>query len=160
LRSFKPVIHDAWASAKKQPLPTFLSKITSKPSMAVQNMPVRILIADDNDIVRSAIREILEQRPGFKVCAEAANGERAVQMFKECTPDCVILDFSMPVMNGIDAAREIMRISPDVLLLLCTMYGSDVVSKAAAEVGVKRIVSKSGNFGDSLVSTIEALVAN
>ena len=80
-------------------------------------------------------------------------------MFKECTPDCVILDFSMPAMNGIDAAREIMRISPDVPLLLCTMYGSDVVSKAAAEVGVKRILSKSGNFGDNLVSIIKALVA-
>ena len=123
-------------------------------------MPVRILIADDNHLVRSAIREILEQHPGFKVCAEAANGQLAVQMFKECTPDCVILDFSMPVMNGIDAAREIMRIRPDVPLLLCTMYGSDVVSTAAAKAGVKRIVSKSGNFGDSLVSTIKALVAN
>ena len=120
--------------------------------------PVRILVADDSDIVRSAIREMLEQHPGFEVCGEAPDGHRAVEMFREYGADCVVLDFSMPVMNGIDAAREIMRICPGVPLLLCTMFGSDVVSKAEAEVGVKRIVSKSENLGKSLVSTIESLV--
>lgn len=60
----------------------------------------------------------------------------------------------MPVMNGIDAAREIMRICPEVPLLLCTMYGTDVVIKAAAEVGVKRVISKSDSLGKNLVSTM------
>jgi DNA-binding NarL/FixJ family response regulator len=74
-------------------------------------------------------------------------------------PDCVVLDFSMPVMNGIEFAREIMNIAPGIPLLLCTMYGSEQVTKAAKEVGVKRIVSKSEKLSTNFIATIDALVA-
>ena len=122
-------------------------------------MPTTILIVDDNDFVRAAMRKILEARADFKVCGEATNGRQAVEKFRSLRPDCVVLDFSMPVMNGIDAAREIMKIAPGIPLLLCTMYGSEQVTKAAKEVGVKRIVSKSEKLSTNLIAIIDALVA-
>jgi two-component system, chemotaxis family, chemotaxis protein CheY len=122
-------------------------------------VPTTILIVDDNDFVRAAMRKILEARADFKVCGEATNGRQAVEKFRALRPDCVVLDFSMPVMNGIDAAREIMKIAPGIPLLLCTMYGSEQVTKAAKEVGVKRVVSKSEKLSANLIATIDALVA-
>ena len=70
-------------------------------------MPTTILIVDDNDFVRAAMRKILEARADFQVCGEATNGRQAVEKFRALRPDCVVLDFSMPVMNGIDATRQI-----------------------------------------------------
>ena len=122
-------------------------------------VPTTILIVDDNDFVRAAMRKILEARADFQVCGEATNGRQAVEKFRALRPDCVVLDFAMPVMNGIDAAREIMKIAPGIPLLLCTMYGSEQVTKAAKEVGVKRIVSKSEKLSTNLIATIDALVA-
>jgi DNA-binding NarL/FixJ family response regulator len=122
-------------------------------------MPTTILIVDDNDFVRAAMRKILEARADFQVCGEATNGREAVDKFRALRPDCVVLDFSMPVMNGIDAAREMMNIAPGIPLLLCTMYGSEQVTRAAKEVGVKRIVSKSEKLSTNLIATIDALVA-
>jgi DNA-binding NarL/FixJ family response regulator len=119
---------------------------------------IRILIVDDNELVRTCMRKILEMDARFSICGEATNGAEAVRLFQDLTPDCVVLDFSMPVMNGIDAAREITRLSPGVPLLLCTMFKSDQLIRAAAEVGVRRIVSKSEKLSSNLVNTIESLV--
>jgi len=122
------------------------------------NVPIRILIVDDNELVRAAMRKILEMNPRFTVCGEATNGQEAVKLFRELSPDCVVLDFSMPLMNGIDAAREMYQLAPGVPLLMCTMFKSDQLVRAAAQVGVNRIVSKSEKLSTNLVSTIEALV--
>jgi DNA-binding NarL/FixJ family response regulator len=121
-------------------------------------LAIRILIVDDNEIVRRAMRKILEMHSRFQVCGEASDGEEAVRVFRELMPDCVVLDFSMPLMNGIDAAREITHLSPGVPLM-CTMFKSAQLIKAAEEVGVKRIVSKSEKLSSNLVNTIELLVA-
>lgn len=123
-------------------------------------MPVRILIVDDNDIVRKAMKKILESDGKFEVCGEACNGDEAIRCFRALKPDCVVLDFSMPVMSGIDAAREITQMDPTVPLLMCTMFKSDELTRAAHQVGVKRIVSKSEKLSVNLVNTIEALVAS
>ena len=120
--------------------------------------PTRILIVDDNELVRRCMRKILEQDSHFEICGEATNGEEAVRLFRELSPDCVVLDFSMPVMSGIDAAREMTKLSPGIPLLMCTMFKSDELMRAAAEVGVKRIVSKSEKLSSNLVNTIESLV--
>ena len=122
-------------------------------------MPIRILIVDDNEIVRRCMRKILETNARFTICGEATNGEEAVGLFRELAPDCVVLDFSMPVMSGIDAARQMSQLSPGVPLLMCTMFKSDELIRAATEVGVKRVVSKSEKLSSSLTDTIESLVA-
>jgi DNA-binding NarL/FixJ family response regulator len=122
-------------------------------------MPIRILIVDDNDLVRRCMRKLLEINPRFSICGEATNGEEAVQLFRQMSPDCVVLDFSMPVMSGIEAARQISQMSPGIPLLMCTMFKSDELIRAATEVGVKRVVSKSEKLSSSLVDTIESLVA-
>lgn len=123
-------------------------------------MPIRILIVDDNQIVRKAMKRILEVNGNFEVCGEACNGDEAIRCFRALRPDCVVLDFSMPVMSGIDAAREITKMDPSVPLLMCTMFKSDQLTAAAQQVGVKRIVSKSEKLSINLVSTIEALIAS
>jgi len=122
-------------------------------------VPIRILIVDDNELVRRCMQKILDSHSGFQVCGEATNGEEAVRVFRELKPDCVVLDFSMPLMNGIDAAREISQMSPGVPLLMCTMFKSDQLVRAAEEVGVNRIVSKSEKLSSNLVNTIESLVS-
>jgi DNA-binding NarL/FixJ family response regulator len=122
-------------------------------------VPIRILIVDDNELVRRCMRKLLEINPRFSICGEATNGEEAVRLFRERAPDCVVLDFSMPIMSGIDAAREMSQISPGVPLLMCTMFKSDELIRAATEVGVKRVVSKSEKLSSSLVDTIESLVS-
>jgi len=122
-------------------------------------MPIRILIVDDNELVRRCMQKILETHPRFQVCGQATNGEEAIALFRELSPDCVVLDFSMPVMSGIDAARQISQLSPGIPLLMCTMFKSDELVRAATQVGVKRIVSKSEKLSSNLVNTIESLVA-
>ena len=73
---------------------------------------IRILVADDHEVVRSGLRTILERQPGFEVIGEAANGLEAVQTALATKPDVVILDYSMPVKNGVEATREIRRSAP------------------------------------------------
>lgn len=73
-------------------------------------MAVKILIADDHEIVRQGIRRVLEAKPEWEICGEAANGQEAVRLAQELTPDIIIMDVSMPVMSGFEAADEISRL--------------------------------------------------
>ena len=75
-------------------------------------MPVRILIADDNEVVRLGLRALLNPNRDWEVCGDATNGRDAITMVWELSPDVIILDLSMPVMNGFEAAGEIRRIAP------------------------------------------------
>jgi DNA-binding NarL/FixJ family response regulator len=140
--------------------PANLFAICSSNKRESPGVPIRILIVDDNELVRRSMRKILETSPGLEVCGEATNGEEAVREFRELHPDCVVLDFSMPLMNGIDAAREISQLSPGIPLLMCTMFKSDQLIRAAEEVGVKRVVSKSEKLSSNLVNTIQSLVSS
>jgi len=110
--------------------------------------------------VRRALRSCIEEKQGWQVCAEADNGASAIQLFRELRPDAVVMDFSMPVMNGLEAAREISRIDPTVPLLMCTMFRSEQLVTAVRKVGVKQVLSKSEGLGSNLVSAIEGLLHN
>jgi two-component system, chemotaxis family, chemotaxis protein CheY len=118
----------------------------------------RILIVDDNPAVRRAMRRIIEQTSDFEVCGEAEDGNTAVERFRELRPDAVVLDFSMPVKNGLEAAREITLLSPTTPLLMCTMFKSEQLVREAREVGIKQVVSKGEKLGSNLTMTIRALL--
>lgn len=76
---------------------------------------------DDSEVVRRGIARLLAQHPGWAVCGEAANGKEAVEKARQLAPDVVVLDFAMPVMNGIEAARQIRAVHPNTALILCSM---------------------------------------
>ena len=110
-------------------------------------MPNRILLADDHAIVRQGLKALLE-REGFSVVAEAEDGQAAVRAARERCPDVAVLDFSMPLLNGRDAAREILRLCPRAKAILLTMHTDDHYVLEALQVGVKGYVVKSQAAGD------------
>jgi len=87
-------------------------------------MAYRILLADDHTIVRQGLRAILE-REGYEVVGEAADGREAITYAEKFRPDVAVLDISMPLLNGIDAAREVAKVSPRTKTVLLTMYTED-----------------------------------
>jgi two-component system, chemotaxis family, chemotaxis protein CheY len=101
-----------------------------------------ILIVDDNPSVRNVLRSAVELNTDWNVCGEAENGAMAVDKVREMNPDMVILDLSMPVMNGLEAARRIRKISPGVYIILFTMHASTQLSNEARHAGVNEVVSK------------------
>ncbi len=110
-------------------------------------MPIQILLADDHMIVRQGLKGLLE-REGFKVCGEAADGREAVRLAGACHPDVVVTDLSMPGLNGIDAAREIMNQLPKTKTILLTMYGDDAHILQALSAGVSGYVLKTQAASD------------
>ena len=105
-------------------------------------MPVRVLVVDDHAIVRAGFRALLE-RKGFEVSGEAVNGHEAVRLARELKPDIVLLDVSMPLMNGVDAGREIQRAHKDTHVVLLTMHAEDHLMAAALRAGIRAYVLKS-----------------
>jgi DNA-binding NarL/FixJ family response regulator len=118
--------------------------------------PLRILIADNHEVVRAGIRSLLETRPGWEVCAEVASGREAVQEAKKCKPDVAILDIVMPDLNGLDAARQILKTLPDTQVLILTMHQSEELANEAFEAGARGYMLKS-DAGAELVIAVEAL---
>jgi DNA-binding NarL/FixJ family response regulator len=104
--------------------------------------PIRILVVDDNAAIRRYIRGVLEQHVGWRVCDEARNGQEAVDRFRSTQPDVIILDFQMPHMNGLDAARIITDLSPHTPILMVTLYLSKQLSEEARKVGVRGTCAK------------------
>lgn len=105
-------------------------------------MPTRFLIADDNRLWRRGLRQLIEQHPGWTVCAEADDGRQAVANALESRPDFVILDFAMPHMDGIRAANEIRRAIPKVVILLCTIHEAQAVESHALAAGIQGLLPK------------------
>ena len=105
-------------------------------------MPVRILIADDHDVVREGVRSILKKRPEWQVCGEAANGQEAISHIETLRPDVVILDITMPKMSGLDVARKILRNDTQSRILMFTMHDSDTVGEAVRGTGAHGLVLK------------------
>ncbi|MGA9882531.1 MAG: response regulator transcription factor [Candidatus Acidiferrales bacterium] len=104
---------------------------------------LRILLADDNDRVRPMLSSIISQAdPGWEVCSEVANGQLAVERAAELKPDLVILDFSMPVLDGISAGRQIRSMLPHVPVLLYTFIASARIENAAKEAGIHSVIEK------------------
>jgi DNA-binding NarL/FixJ family response regulator len=120
---------------------------------------LRILVADDHEIVRQGLRSLLETRPGWEVCGEASDGWEAVNKAAELHPDVVALDVGMPNLNGLDAARQILRNDPRQKVLFLTIYESDQLARSVAAVGAKGLILKS-DAGKDLINAVDALQRN
>ncbi|HEX6502341.1 MAG TPA: response regulator transcription factor [Terriglobales bacterium] len=101
-----------------------------------------ILIVDDHPAVRRALRLAFERQPGFTVCGEAEDGFDAIGQAKKLSPDLIVLDLRMPVMDGLEAARELKRLFPHVPLMMLTCYHSSAAEKEARASGVTAVFSK------------------
>ncbi len=117
---------------------------------------IRILIADDHEIVRRGVRAVLEGHPGWMVCGEARTGREAVAKAIELQPDIVVLDVSMPELNGLEATRQIRRAVPAKILIL-TVHESDQMVTEVLEAGAHGYILKT-DAGRQLVEAIRALL--
>jgi len=117
---------------------------------------LRILIADDHEVARRGIRSLLESHPGWEVCAEAKDGRDAVELATRMKPDLVLLDIGMPNLNGLEAARQILAITPNVAILILTMHDSDNVIREVLRAGARGFLLKS-DAGRDLVAAVDAL---
>lgn len=117
---------------------------------------LRILLADDHDLVRRGLRALLEAHPGWSICAEAQTGREAVTKAEEERPDIAILDVTMPELNGVEAARRILKVSPSTEILVLSVHYSDQLIRDVLDAGVRGCVAKSDS-GRDLTIAVEAL---
>lgn len=103
---------------------------------------LRILIADDHDIVREGLRRLLQSQPRWSICDEAANGREAVTKAKLLKPDVVVMDFSMPELNGLEATRQIRKALPRTEVLILTMHDSEPLAREILAAGARAFVLK------------------
>lgn len=121
-------------------------------------MPFSVLIADDNPTVRRSLRTLIEVSTEGKVCGEADNGAVAIEQAVTLRPDVVILDLGMPVLNGLEAARQISQNVPRAALLMFTMHANEHLARVADEVGIRRVISKADG-AEELIDAITSVVA-
>jgi len=133
-----------------------LSHIMTRDTEQLPTMAARILIADDNPHVRHSLRTLLERNPEWEICGEAVDGKDAVRKARQLSPDLIVMDFLMPGMNGLEAAREISRTVPDMPILICTMYLSQQLTEVAKRAGLRGAVAKTGV--DQVAKGVEALL--
>ena len=119
----------------------------------------RLLLADDHEIVRMGLRALIQEHRGWEVVAEARDGKEAVEKAKLFRPDIAILDIGMPVLNGLEATREIVTSVPQTKVLILTIYDSDGVIQRVLKAGARGYALKTGGCND-LFSAIEALNQN
>ena len=117
---------------------------------------LRILIADDHDIIRRGLRQLLTSRPDWEICAEAKTGREAVSLAEQFKPEIVVMDISMPDLNGLEAARRIHKLFPNTGILILTLHFSDQLVRDIVEAGARAYIMKSDADRD-LVSAVEAL---
>src|SRR5260370_2407914 len=122
-------------------------------------MKLRILIADDHEVVRRGLCTLLKAHEGWEICGEARDGREAVEMAKLMKPDVVILDIGMPNLNGLAAARQLAQQDPNQKIIILTLTDSDQVIREALDAGARGFVLKSDAARD-LVSAVEALQRN
>jgi two-component system chemotaxis response regulator CheY len=116
----------------------------------------RVLIVDDSAVLRKILRLHLEHDSAWEVCGEAENGQVAIEKVRQLRPDLVILDLLMPVMDGLEAARQIRSIAPRTLMVLYTMQNSEGLLPVAQAAGVEDVISKSDG-ATTLLSALDAL---
>ena len=117
---------------------------------------LRILVADDHEVVRRGMRALLEVRPEWEVCAEAANGREAIELAKQMKPDVVVMDISMPELNGLEATRQILKVLPRTEVLILTLHESEQLIHRVVESGARAYILKS-DAGRNLVEGVAAL---
>jgi DNA-binding NarL/FixJ family response regulator len=124
--------------------------------MVMTTTAVRILIADDHDVMREGTRAVIERQPGWEVCGVAATGREAVEQAFALEPDVVVMDMSMPELNGLDAAQQIKRRLPQTEILIFTAHQTDELIREVFEAGAKSFIFKS-EAHHFLVEAIQSL---
>ena len=116
----------------------------------------RVLIADDNVYVRYVIRTFLQDQVGIEICGEADNGVEALEKTRQLKPDLVLLDLSMPSLNGAEVALVLKNTTPHVRIIMFTMYSSKISASLTSALGVDAVLSKPDDM-DHLVESINAV---
>ena len=117
---------------------------------------MRILVVDDHDIIRRGLNQLLTMRQGWEVCGEAKTGREAITLAEQLQPEIVVMDVSMPEMNGLEAARRIHKSFPKIGILILTMHFSDQLVREIVAAGARGYILKSDTSRD-LVSAVEAV---
>jgi DNA-binding NarL/FixJ family response regulator len=117
---------------------------------------LRILLADDHDVVRRGLRHLLEQNPEWEVCGEAVTGREAVEMASKLMPHVVVLDLTMPELNGLEATRQIHKAQPATEILVFTMHESEQLIREVLAVGARGYLLKS-DAAALIISAVETL---
>jgi CheY-like chemotaxis protein len=118
-------------------------QLVLKGPRASRAMPKKILVADDNAMIRKSLCRIFEMEEHYDLCAEAVNGEEAIALAKQHKPDLIVLDFQMPVMNGIEAAYLLKRIMPDVPIILFTLHADTMLYALGPDSPIDLVIAKS-----------------
>jgi DNA-binding NarL/FixJ family response regulator len=118
--------------------------------------PLRIVVVDDHAVVRRGIRALLESQPGWEISAEASTGRDAVELAKRLQPDIVVMDLSLPELNGLDATRQVLKESPRTEVLVLTMHHSEELAQQVLQAGARGYVLKS-DADESLIAAVESL---
>ena len=121
---------------------------------ADENLLMRILIAEDHKVIRCGIRGILTRRPEWEICGEAVNGLEAVRLAKKLRPDIIIMDIGMPIMNGLEATRQVIKDDRDSKVLILTMHEAESLVETARRVGACGYLVKS-QAGGNLIKALE-----
>src|SRR5437867_3505455 len=117
---------------------------------------LRIVVVDDHAVVRRGVRALLESQPGWEVSAEATTGREAVEVAKRLQPDIVIMDLTLPELNGLDATRQILSESPRTEVLVLTMHQSEELARSVLQAGARGYILKS-DADESLIAAVDSL---
>jgi DNA-binding NarL/FixJ family response regulator len=117
-------------------------------------MAKRVLVADDHPLIRKMLCQLFEREDDYDICAEAENGQEAIELALKHRPDLIILDFAMPVLNGPETARQLKKIMPDVPIILFTQHATGI-TLAESDMNIDRVVSKSNP--ESLLAHVRSL---
>jgi DNA-binding NarL/FixJ family response regulator len=114
-------------------------------------MSLRILVVDDHAVVRRGVRALLESHEGWTVCGEATTGRGAVEASRHLRPDVIVIDLSLPELNGLDAIRQILKDAPRVEVVVLTMHHSEQLARDVLQAGARGYVMKS-DADESLIT--------
>ena len=120
-------------------------------------MPNSVLIVDDSPVIRKVMRDFFEELTDWKISGEAGDGPEAIQLAEELNPDLILLDFSMPNMNGIEAASVLKKLLPDAHIVVFTMFDDALGSRLTCAAGVDLVISKADGLG-GLVKAVHELL--
>jgi DNA-binding NarL/FixJ family response regulator len=123
----------------------------------IRDVRIRVVVADDHPVIGGMVRSALQQHPHFEVCGEAENGAEAIEEVKRVRPDVVILNVTMPLVNGFQAAQEIKKQIPETAIVIPSSRADKYFIAEAKKVGVRAYVPKS-KIGQALVDALEAAV--
>lgn len=122
-----------------------------------RHVRIRVVLADDHPTIRGMVRSVLEQHPHFEVCGEAENGAEAIKEVKRVRPDVVVLNVTMPLLNGFQAARQIRKQIPETAIVILSSHADKHFIAEAKKIGARAYVPKS-KIGQALVEALEAAV--